>query len=280
VGESDADRALFGEDAEIGSAVELACHYVADSVRRRSGANWLQGAWRKPIPHPIDAPPLVRFVAQHRIKWIQRAEVQTLVAWARERWPVEVFFGKPDTSEVLALQASGSRCLSIVDAKLLPAHAHALAKLRALGEVAVRSDVVTTMEGLWFIRHDLAHLRAFFDARTHLGQVGFFRSVLRALADPSFEALRARLDAQWEREWTALVADTNGASLDLFAKLRDALGRAARRYRAREDVRLDDAFDVLSSAMALRGAEKSDATLRRHFDGIGARYSRWWKHAR
>lgn len=113
--------------------------------------------------------------------------------------------------EVVALQAAGRRCVSLLDE-------HA-----PLGPYATP---------LGFCVHDLSHLAAFFDPAHARGQRGFFRALDRAL-DGDLEALLADHDPALRADVLAVGADTNGSCVFAFASLVMKLKMAVRRALGR-----------------------------------------------
>lgn len=260
-------RAAF-EAGRIGGA-ELACTYVASRVRRVAGPRWLQGP-RKPALDAAGAPPLVRIFAERELHRLPRPVAGALVGWAMGSRPVELLFAIPTPRAVLALQARGRRCVSLLDdAEAPPATAYA-----GGGD-----------GGLGFAVHDLCHLEKFVDPEHHRGQVGFFAALHEALGDPRWLALEASLDAAWVDERDHVLADMNGSAVFLYVILRNKLKLAIRRRAGRERGApcgrgaLDageqrayaDAVEVLLDALGIEGAprEAARALTSRH-DAEGA----------
>ncbi len=113
--------------------------------------------------------------------------------------------------EVIALQARGRRCVSL------------LAPSVALGPYATP---------LAFVAHDLDHLALFFDPLHHRGQRGFFRRLDLAL-ERGLGGLLAAHDARFESDVLSVGADTNGSPVFALASLLMKLKMAVRRARGR-----------------------------------------------
>lgn len=153
--------------------------------------------------------------------------------------------------EVLALQASGRRCVS-----LLPSG-------EALGPYP---------SAFAFCIHDIEHLAKFFDPRDHRAQVGFFRLLHQGVL-AGLGGLLARHDARFADEVDAVGADTNGSPVFAFASLvmklkmatRRALGRATGVVRARgaltaeEEAAFAPEFEALAEALVLPRALRAGA---------------------
>jgi hypothetical protein len=228
------------------SPVELACEYITLHVRRTAGPRWLQG----PLPTPLlnePSPPAVRLFAERRLLRIPEAVPRALIAWWRGVRRVELLFHVPTARDVLALQARGLRCVSLLDEHIDPAP-HA--------------------DGLAFAIHDLCHLEKFADPAQHTAQVGFFAKVHRALEDPRFRAIEEKLDQAWESDRDHVVADMNGSAVFLLLALKSKLKMAIRRSLARargdasaprgpmlpeEQHAYDAALETLLEALDVRG---------------------------
>jgi hypothetical protein len=130
-----------------------------------------------------------------------------LVAWSRGERDVELLTHVPAPRHVLALQAEGRRCVS-----LLPDGAKE--------------------DGLEFALHDLCHLEKFVDPAYHAEQVGFFTRLLAAMAEEGWRRLDARFDGAWRSDVEHVAADMNGSAIFLFAALKMKLKMAVRRELA------------------------------------------------
>jgi hypothetical protein len=206
-------RELRYDEARIAHAegrvsdAELACTYVAARVHRAAGARWLQARRSPPLPTKVLAP-AVRLFAEREIWRLPPAVPSALCAWADGARPVDLLFSVPTPRELLRLQASGRRCVSLLDDDALAAP-HA--------------------DGLAFAVHDLCHLEKFVDPAHHTEQIGFFTLLDRALDHPGFAALQAPLDAAWIDDRDHVLADMNGSAVFLFLVLKSKLKLALRR---------------------------------------------------
>jgi len=134
--------------------------------------------------------------------------------------------------EVLALQAEGRRCVS-----LLPPGA-------PLGPYA------TTFA---FCIHDIEHLAKFFDPPSHRAQVGFFR-LLHGGISAGLGGLLARHDARFSAELDAVGADTNGSPVFAFAAVVMKLKMATRRALGRAQAEAAHSLGKSPSFERTRGA--------------------------
>jgi hypothetical protein len=196
------------------SDAERACLYLIDKVRASSGRLFHQGA-RVPPLASASTFPVVRFMAERRIHRVSTAVARALLAWA-DGFPVELLTDVPPATAVLALQAKGHRCVS-----LLPDGA----------ETGPHQDALA------FAIHDLCHLDKFIDSEHHRGQVGFFASLHGAVAGGSWGAFTAHFDSAFDRDWQHVAADMNGSSVFLFAALKMKLKMAVRRRVAQYEGR-------------------------------------------
>lgn len=245
----DEARTEYGA-GRIGAA-ELACAYVADRVRRNAGARWLQGPRRPALDPGPDAPAIVRLFATRELFGLPRAANEALVAWAAGRRKVELGFAMPAPRALLAMQARGWRCVSLLDDDVAPP-----------GPKAAYGG-----GGLGFAVHDLCHLEKFSEPEHHAGQVGFFSALDRGLDAPAFAAIERGFDEAWTDERDHVLADMNGSPVFLFVVLRNKIKLAVRRRLARdrgEPVRrgeldptearaYDEATELLLDALALEG---------------------------
>jgi hypothetical protein len=266
------DDARARHDAgQIGGA-ELACAYVADQVRRIAGNRWLQGPRRPALDPGPDAPALVRMFAERELHRLPRPVSEALVAWSRGERRVELGFTMPSARAMLAMQARGRRCVSLLPDEVAP---DAPGKAYGGG-------------GLGFVVHDLCHLEKFNEPEHHVGQVGFFAALERALEAPAWAVLESTWDARWRDDRDHVVADMNGSPVFLFVVLRNKLKLAVRRRVAEargeacrggeldaEEARgYAEGVEALLEALGLEGAlrEAGRAMVSKHdVDGAAAR---------
>ena len=245
------------EEAEplVAPTAEDACRYVASRVRLRAGARWLQAPRRAPIAPIARAKPspFIALVAERHLAFVSELAARALLGWAGGERPVVGLRVTPTPRALLAMQARGERCVTL------------LGEL----EATARDDA-----GLEFALHDLCHLEKFVDVEHHRGQRGFFASVDRAIEGRTWSAFDLRFDEAWKRDVEHVVADMNGSAIFLFAALKMKLRMASRRRLARElsappprggvlDAReakvFDDDLAELLEALDLRGAIADDA---------------------
>ncbi len=183
--------------------VARACAFVAEHARTSAPHKWLQGARKPPFACDV-ASEDVRLFALQRVRNVPDSAARGLVEAAHGRRPLHVLERIVDPRELLAMQARGERCVSIL-----------------------KND--QTPDPLDFALHDLCHLEKFVDEDSYAGQVGFFASVYRGDVD----ALFSHLDEKWKKDLEHVVADMNGSPVFLFAALKMKLKMAARREVAR-----------------------------------------------
>lgn len=227
------------DDAERASA------YVIERVRRAAGSRWRQGRWTPALA--CEAGEAVRTVATWRLHRVERVVAEALVAWAAGRRDVELLTRVPTPGELLALQARGRRCVSLLDdGVVVPPHA----------------------DGLAFVLHDLCHLEKFVDPEHHAGQVGFFSTLEAAMATEAWRSIERDFDAPWITDRDHVAADMNGSAIFLFAALKMKLKMAVRRrlggacegpLDANEQSAYAAALEVMLDALGLDGALRDDA---------------------
>lgn len=243
-------------DGRIGGA-ELACVYVAARVQRRAGPSWLQGPRRPALDPGEGAPAIVRLFAERELSGLPRAAAEALCAWSAGKREVDLVFEAPTPRDVLAMQARGRRCVSLLDDDLAPP-----------GPKAAYGG-----GGLGFVVHDLCHLEKFADPEHHAGQVGLFSALDRAMSDPRWLAVESGFDARYVDERDHVLADMNGAPVFLFMVMRNKMKLAVRRQIAaergepcragalddRETAAYGEALEVLLDALDLEGRARGAA---------------------
>jgi hypothetical protein len=147
----------------------------------------------------------------HRLRGLPEPARAAVIGIARGTHPARVEARPFTAREVLALQAEGRRCVS-----LLPPG----------------SPLGPYPSAFAFAAHDLDHLAKFFDPQHFAGQLGFFR-MLHAGVSSGLAGLFARHDEKLVTDVETVGADTNGSSVFAFASLVMKLKMAARRRLGR-----------------------------------------------
>jgi len=218
-------------------AEETAAFLLA-RVQTARGRLWDEGAWSTPLASAVATPALGVF-ATRRVRGVSPTIARGLLAWARAERPADLLRRAALPQEVLDRQAAGRRCVSLLDDETARARGNPLHP-----------------DGLTFALHDLAHLEKFVAPAHHRGQIGFFRCMRRALAEPEMAALEATFDAAWTADRDYVIADMNGSAVFLFAALKMKLFLAVQRRFAGRDDRSDAAaraLELLVDAMGLPG---------------------------
>lgn len=116
---------------------------------------------------------LGELLANWQLKMVPQKAQCTLQHWARKNWNLQIFSRPLEWKEVLALQASGSRCVTVItDPKDLANH------------------VLNERDPWSFTIHDLEHGFQFFsDPVMHRAQSGFYLKTLQALNQGLFSAV-------------------------------------------------------------------------------------------
>ncbi len=231
-------------------AGEVACAFVVEHLRARSGHRLLQAPRGEPLACDA-AHPLARLIAEHNLRCLPESGARALVAWASDARDVDLLRRVPLPRDVLALQARRRRCVSLL-------------------------DEAPDGDPLAFALHDLEHLEKFVDPEHHDGQVGFFASTAAALEHPRWRDLERGLDARWAKDQDHVLADMNGSAAFLFVALKSRLKLAVMRREgvsrdtvdARADAAFDEAREALLDAYALTGPtrEAARAFASRHDD--------------
>jgi hypothetical protein len=188
---------------------ERVAEYLLERVREQSPHTWRQAARSAPPSLNAARPgPHARVFQEVRVLGISELAVRGL-SLVGEGFPVELSEAPFSAAGVLALQARGARCVSLLPRGVATPPPHA--------------------DGLAFVLHDLCHLAKFADPAHYVEQVGFFDAVERAFASETWCAAERELDADWRAARGAVVSDMNGSCVFLFVQLKMKLKMAARR---------------------------------------------------
>lgn len=195
-------------------AGEEVARFVFTEAERAFGARALVGRRPDVWPEGLDATGLEasRRLATLGVRGLSEGARRAAVGLAVGTHLADVARRTFAAREVIALQAGGRRCVSM------------LSPGEGLGPYSTP---------LAFVAHDLDHLALFFDPRQHRGQVGFFRRLDLAI-EGGLGGLLAVHDARFELDVLAVGADTNGSPVFALASLLMKLKMAVRRARGRE----------------------------------------------
>jgi DNA-binding transcriptional LysR family regulator len=106
------------------TGAEQTAAFMLERVQRARGKLWDEGA-RKKVPEgdgPEPSGPALRTFARRRIRGVSEPVVRGLLAWDRGLRPVDLLEEIPTAAEVLARQACGRRCVSLIDDARAAAH--------------------------------------------------------------------------------------------------------------------------------------------------------------
>ena len=202
------------EDRVPETDAELTAAFLIERVRTARGAMWDEGTSRIPVVAAPSGPALAVF-ASRRVRGVPEPVARGLLAWDRGQRPADLLRVVPTAEEVLARQATGRRCVCLLDD----------AAARAHGDPR-------HPDGLTFVLHDLCHLEKFVDPQHHAGQVGFFRHAALAFRQPAMAALERTFDETWRADRDYVISDMNGSAVFLFSALKMKLNMAVRRRLA------------------------------------------------
>jgi hypothetical protein len=192
---------------------EAVAEFLLERLRARHGRRWDGGPARQ--PEAGHGTPALRVFATRRVRAVGEAVHRGLLAWARGERPADLRHRILAPEEVLHHQARGRRCVSLLDDATALAHGDP-----------------RHPDGLSFALHDLCHLEKFAAPEHHRGQIGFFRSVARALGCPALRELERSFDSRWCADRDYVVADMNGSAVFLFSVLKMRMNMAVRRRLA------------------------------------------------
>ena len=197
------------------SDAERTAAFLLERVRRSRGRLWNEGRRQGMALAAPPSGPALACLAERRIRGVSERVVRGLLAWDQGLRPVDLLDVVPCAHEILARQARGRRCVSLLEDEAAAAHGDP-----------------RHPDGLRFVLHDLEHLEKFVEPAHHLGQIGFFRAVLRAFSDPGFVRVQSDFDPMWRSDRDYVIADMNGSAIFLFAVLKMKVNMAIRRRLA------------------------------------------------
>ncbi|HEY0710201.1 MAG TPA: hypothetical protein VGG33_25545, partial [Polyangia bacterium] len=177
---------------------ERVADFLLTRVQRRWGRLWDGGqrADRATKSAGLPSGSALEVLASRRVRGITDIVGNGLCAWFHGGRPVDVIDEIPTAAQVLARQARGRRCVSLIP-----------------DEVAAGHGDPRHPDGLRFALHDIEHLEKFVTPEHHVGQVGFFRAVERSLNSAPFVAVQARFDDLWRADRDYVIADMNGSAV-------------------------------------------------------------------
>lgn len=222
----DLRSAVPGLGAAAGTA---ACVYVLRGARQTAPRRWKQGS-RTPPATPGNAEPAVVWLAGRHVYRVEQHVAAGLLAWTRNERQLVALDHVPTPAQVLALQAVGWRCVSLL---------------------ADDADCGLQPSPFEFALHDLCHAEHFFDPQHFVAQVGFFAG-LHQLGQRN---VLGQGDLTWQTDWHHVAADMNGSVLFLFSALR----RKAQLWAARTAQAPDAVLGVLWDAFGLQGEARQAA---------------------
>jgi hypothetical protein len=233
---------VSGEPAHV--EAERTARFLVERAQRRFGTRWSQGSHRPGLldgaADSASVGPFVRTVATTRIARLSLPAARALIAWASGRARAHLFERVLLPSEVLELQASGQRCVS-----LLPDDA----------PTGRHEDASA------FAEHDLCHLEKFIDPQHHHEQVGFFQHALAATRHGRWKDFCAAFDGTWQTDWDYVVCDMNGSSVFLFAAAKMKLKMAVRRKLVRDKALTHEAIGKSQGPLDETEARAFDAAF-------------------
>jgi len=236
-------RGAAPEMSHIEDAETIAT-FVIHGAEAEHGLRALVGARPSPLPEapPAGFPGIAR-LATTGVRGVPDEARRALLGIYAGTHRADLFDRALEAREVVALQARGRRCVSLL-----------VAGDPSLGPYA---------SPLGFCAHDLGHLAAFFDPRHVRGQRGFFFCLDRAL-DAGLGGLLGDHDPRFEHDVLAVGADTNGSCVFAFASLVMKLKMAVRRAEGRRTGALRDRGPLTADEEAAFAPE-----LRRFLRALG-----------
>src|SRR5262249_51617698 len=146
---------------------ETTAAFVVRWVQKLAGRRWLLGVRKPPLAFAGDGAG-VRLLATRHLHKIADPVARAIAGWSCGERRVDRLDTIPTPREVLAFQARGRRCVSLLDDE---------------------TDTHPHENPLAFALHDLCHLEKLASPADYAGQVGFFRSCERALFSPRWASI-------------------------------------------------------------------------------------------
>lgn len=215
-----------GLGPQVGAA---ACVYVLRGARQTAPRRWKQGS-RTPPDCPGLTEPAAQWLAERHVYRVEQHVAAGLLAWTRNERRLIALAHIPTPQQVLALQAIGWRCVSLL---------------------ADDADCGLQPSPFEFALHDLCHAEHFFDPAHHVAQVGFFAGLHRLGGAGAAEGG----DQLWQADWNHVAADMNGSVLFLFSALR----RKAQLLAARQNRPAPEVLAPLWTALGLTDQARETA---------------------
>lgn len=215
-----------GHGPLVGAA---ACVYVLRGARQTAPRRWKQGS-RTPPDSPGTKEPAAEWLATRHVYRVEQHVAAGLLAWTRNERRLVALTHVPTPQQVLALQAIGWRCVSLL---------------------ADDADCGLQPSPFEFALHDLCHAEHFFDPAHHVAQVGFFAGLHQLTSAGGVQDG----DALWQADWHHVAADMNGSVLFLFSALR----RKAQLLAMRQNRQAEEVLEPLWAALGLWGRARETA---------------------
>jgi hypothetical protein len=186
------------------AAAEYATYYIlywqyarfGDRLALRRARNDPKPSFAWLVPASSDIPTvradyLIDFLQRHDLREVRRRVCAALIGWLTQQWPVTLLERIPSTMEVVALQARGSRPVTLITdyPRLL-------------------QPVLDKADGFAFAVHDLEHAWQFFrDPASRAAQTDFAARLHAAILAGAFAPYAA--DSVFMRKFEYLAADMN-----------------------------------------------------------------------
>ena len=131
---------------------------------------------------------------------------RTMLAWIYNEWSIALFFHVPKPQELLAIQAAGQRCITLITT-----------------EKKIDTFILNNRDPLSFALHDIMHADQFFNTKeTIKGQIGFYKYCL-PLYDHSSVKEKILINKDFKQDFEYSTSDMNAYVIHLFKCLKHAL---------------------------------------------------------
>jgi hypothetical protein len=180
------------------SAPDLVAQFLFSGLQHLRPTTWKGSRLKPGLPTTA-----LETLEVFSLRGIPLSAQKALVQWSRGLYPLKLFLGVPTTEEVLSLQNSGIRCVTVV-----------------LDEESLSQYVLNERDPLSFTLHDLIHADHFFhDPRQTRVQIGFSRWLTEMWKEPELRNILNR-SPEFLAQFEYACADMNshGAHLVKYLK--------------------------------------------------------------
>lgn len=166
--------------------------------------------WEKEKLQHLD---LSTLFLEYSLKGIPESVSRAMYNWSQDLYPIVVLDYIPTPRELLKLQCTGKRCLSV------------LTKPEDIQKL-----ILNARDPLSFVLHDLMHADQFFYHREiKLAQIGFYKKIEHIIDEPELKA-QLKVDKTLKKEFEYVASDMNAYVIHLLKCLRSAFTKHQEKF--------------------------------------------------